>query len=299
MRGFYHDPSTKSNLPLHVNVQQDLLITKYFTIFSRGDASKVRTANNGFDCRVDLIHDLWGFCPTTVISATDCGLAGSCVDKHGCSKGWGFTNAALTTFTCSDPSAPFCSTALLTLPNNLGPFTYLACGKGPSTDNYMAFTTKAESSASSTTVSTSGNPQSSSTTASTLTQVDASASGSETTIPQAETIGQRGSTNGENTQTNNIGAIVGGVIGSIALLCASGIVIVWLLIRNRNSAKTPKVGVAPIPKPLETQSPDHKTVAWTHYSHAGWGPPELPAYHGNGSNTGPVELPAIMYPSRE
>ncbi|KAK0701399.1 hypothetical protein B0T21DRAFT_263208, partial [Apiosordaria backusii] len=79
--------------------QGTVLITKYFTLFSTGDASKTRTANNGFDCRIDLVHDLWGFCPTSVISATDCGLAGSCVDKHKCSKGCGFTNPSLTTFT--------------------------------------------------------------------------------------------------------------------------------------------------------------------------------------------------------
>lgn len=79
--------------------QGTVLVTKYFTLFSTGDPSSIGTANTGFDCRVDLIHDLWGFCPTSVISATDCGLAGSCVDKHGCSRGCGFTNAALTTFT--------------------------------------------------------------------------------------------------------------------------------------------------------------------------------------------------------
>jgi hypothetical protein len=79
--------------------QGSVFVTQFSTIFVTGDASNVRTANPGFDCRVDLLHDLWGFCPNTVIAATDCGLAGSCVDSFSCSKGCGFTNAPLTTFT--------------------------------------------------------------------------------------------------------------------------------------------------------------------------------------------------------
>jgi hypothetical protein len=65
-----------------------------------GDPTKPRTANSGFDCRVDTLHGLWGFCPTTVIVATDCGLAGNCVDSHACSTGCGIANSAIiTTFT--------------------------------------------------------------------------------------------------------------------------------------------------------------------------------------------------------
>ena len=57
--------------------------------FANGDPSKPRTANLGFVCRIDTQHGLWGFCPTTVISATDCGLAGNCVDSNTCSNGCG------------------------------------------------------------------------------------------------------------------------------------------------------------------------------------------------------------------
>lgn len=68
--------------------------------FNDGDANQPRTANSGFDCRVDTQHALWGFCPTTVISATDCGLAGNCVDSHSCSNGCGITGTpGITTFT--------------------------------------------------------------------------------------------------------------------------------------------------------------------------------------------------------
>lgn len=68
--------------------------------FQNGDPKKIRTADPGFDCRVDTMNGLWGFCPVTVIAATDCGLAGSCVDQGSCSSGCGQTdNTQLTTFT--------------------------------------------------------------------------------------------------------------------------------------------------------------------------------------------------------
>lgn len=79
--------------------QGNALVTRLSTIFAGGDATQIRTAGPGFDIRVDLSNDLFGFCPTTVIAATDCGLAGSCVDSFDCSEGCGFTDTSLTTFT--------------------------------------------------------------------------------------------------------------------------------------------------------------------------------------------------------
>src|SRR6266536_6288036 len=38
--------------------------------FKDGDKNQPRTANSGYDCRVDTKNGLWGFCPTTVISAS-------------------------------------------------------------------------------------------------------------------------------------------------------------------------------------------------------------------------------------
>lgn len=79
--------------------QNGAIVTRLSTIFLSGDSSRSRTANPGYDCRIDLSAKLWGFCPTTVIAASDCGLAGSCVDNYACSKGCGFTDQDLTTFT--------------------------------------------------------------------------------------------------------------------------------------------------------------------------------------------------------
>lgn len=68
--------------------------------YKNGDPNQPRTANSGFDCRVDTQHALWGFCPTTVIAATDCGLAGNCIDAHSCSGGCGIVGTpGITTFT--------------------------------------------------------------------------------------------------------------------------------------------------------------------------------------------------------
>ena len=59
------------------------IVTRYSTVFLDGDAARTRTASPRSDYRVDLLNDLWGPCPTTVASATDCG----------------FTKSSLTTFT--------------------------------------------------------------------------------------------------------------------------------------------------------------------------------------------------------
>lgn len=57
-----------------------------------GDPNQPRTANSGFNCLVDTQNGLWGFCTTTALVATDCAMAGSCQDSHGCSDGCGLTD---------------------------------------------------------------------------------------------------------------------------------------------------------------------------------------------------------------
>ncbi|KAK3401524.1 hypothetical protein B0T20DRAFT_116423 [Sordaria brevicollis] len=225
--------------------QNGVIVTRLSTVFLSGDPTRTRTANPGFDCRIDLSAKLWGFCPTTVIAASDCGLAGSCVDNHACSKGCGFTNQDLTTFTCKDPGNDYCSTALLTLSNrDLGAFSYIACGKAPITDSYLAFTTTVELpfDAQVTSTSTTGAPTSTSKIASeTATSTSTSASSSiANAVPSASgsegssgNVINNGSGGGREDSGSNIGAIVGGVVGSLTVLCGSVVAIVWLLRRNR------------------------------------------------------------------
>ena len=68
--------------------------------YLNGNASLPRTAAPGYDCRVDTANAIWGFCPTTISSVSDCGLAGGCVDAHACATGCGiFGDPTITTFT--------------------------------------------------------------------------------------------------------------------------------------------------------------------------------------------------------
>ncbi len=85
-----------STLVIEKRIVTELSTCGYLT----GDPSHPRTADSGFNCRFDASHGLWGFCPTTVISAVDCGLGGACIDSYACSKGCGYTNnPSMTTWT--------------------------------------------------------------------------------------------------------------------------------------------------------------------------------------------------------
>ncbi|KAF2801753.1 uncharacterized protein BDZ99DRAFT_577436 [Mytilinidion resinicola] len=219
--------------------------------FLTGDPTKPRTA----DGRVDVENSLWGFCPSTVISASDCGLAGNCVDSHACSKGCGAVgNTKITTFTCGN-TGDFCSTALLTArPDQT--YSYIACGKVATTDHLLAAFTTGDSPTSTPTPSSSfPTPRSTSSLPSSTLQTALSSSlGSSSSIattslatttssPTASSStssflalpqNSQSSTTSTPVPTTNISAIVGGVIGGLALLCISIIVIFWLRCRSNN-----------------------------------------------------------------
>lgn len=59
--------------------------------YLNGNASLPRTANPGFDCRVDNKNAIWGFCSTAILAVSDCGLVGGCVDAHACDGGCGIS----------------------------------------------------------------------------------------------------------------------------------------------------------------------------------------------------------------
>lgn len=89
--------SNSTNLLLHKRQREAVAKTCGFL---SGDSGKPRTADAGYGCRVDTLNGLWGFCPTSVIVASDCGLAGACVDQGTCKGGCGKTGvSSLTTFT--------------------------------------------------------------------------------------------------------------------------------------------------------------------------------------------------------
>ncbi|KAF4968294.1 hypothetical protein FSARC_4239 [Fusarium sarcochroum] len=192
-----------------------------------GDPDKKRTADSGYNCRVDTKNGLWGFCPTSVLTASDCGLAGSCIDSYDCSDGCGMTdNEDLTTFTCGRRS--FCSMALLTFGVDQT-YSYIACGTKAATDHYYITPT-----ISATTTSESIEPTTSQITSvisKDTTENTAKPTQSTSSAPSDNPIEQNSSSSGGHS--TNLGAIIGGVIGGLVVICGT-IITVFLLRRNRN-----------------------------------------------------------------
>ncbi|ROT36121.1 hypothetical protein SODALDRAFT_328495 [Sodiomyces alkalinus F11] len=243
--------------------------------YLNGNPDLIRTADPGYNCRIDTRNGLWGFCPTSVISAADCGLAGSCVDSHRCSGGCGATDRAdLTTFTCRDN---FCSTALLTFGIDQT-YAYIACDAKFGTDYYhitpvaQAVTTTSTPEPVTTSTSepepgsgrssqepSSQPPRNSSPRrlssvggASTYSHSEAttqssqqvvsnrsptSAESAHDTNTEAEVPGNSGEDPSEDSSPSPIqlGAIIGGAIGGLALICATTIAVIYLLRRNHSS----------------------------------------------------------------
>ncbi|KAK8088414.1 hypothetical protein PG997_003375 [Apiospora hydei] len=223
-----------------------------------GDPSRQRTAEAGFDCRVDVSRALWGFCTTTVISAGDCNFAGACFDRDSCLEGCGklgFTK--IPTMTCT--SSGFCSTALLDSGRDQT-YSHIACGSVATTETLLAAPTAplvTSTEQPPTSVSTTASPSPSptpSTSPSTISSgtgaapTPSSADGrspasapsqdSSTSLPPATTAqsGEAG-----NATPNNTGAIIGGVIGGLAMICLTIFAIVYLFRRGqrrRSEAKT-------------------------------------------------------------
>jgi len=114
----------------------------------------------------------------------------------------------------------------------------------------------------------------------------------------------------------NVGAIAGGVVGSLAVICGSAVVVIWLLRRNNNNDKNKEKngskaegvngggGVTEIDGPYYSkQLADQRQHGNPNQYYgadrgAGWGPRELPAVvavavsEDAGYTRSPVELPA-------
>ncbi|EWZ39290.1 uncharacterized protein FOBCDRAFT_320435 [Fusarium oxysporum Fo47] len=250
-----------------------------------GDRKKKRTADSGFNCRVDTRNGLWGFCPTTVLTASDCGLAGSCVDRHDCSDGCGMTGSKdLTTFTSDRKS--FCSMALLTFGVDQT-YSYIACGTKATTDHCyitptIGTTTTSESSKSTTSETSQTSSVTSSDTASSIPDITQSAS-TEAISSSSEEDSSSGSS------SPNLGAIIGGVIGGLIVICGTIITAIFLLRRNRS--KDTKAGA------IEQNTEDHSTGRWRRSKTkelqelGGWNIHEMPVNEQN-ERRSPVELAA-------
>ncbi|KAL2170801.1 hypothetical protein VTG60DRAFT_4370 [Thermothelomyces hinnuleus] len=210
--------------------QEEVVVTRLSTIYLTGNSHRPRTANPRFDIRVDLVDGLFGFCATTNTGTANCGVAERCTDSFSCSTSCGrTTDGPFVAWYCRRPQfssgdAPYCSFNYLTLQDNVGPFTSLACGANSSLKTYYAFTTTSERSSMPTSSSsslssspTSSSQESSSDSAASATVLEAV---SQTTSPTATAPHDSASTSDSEASTArssgsavNTAAIVGGVVG--------------------------------------------------------------------------------------
>ncbi|KAM0209815.1 hypothetical protein ACHAQI_006280 [Fusarium lateritium] len=266
------------------HIEQRAISTELSTCgYLNGDPKKKRTADSGYNCRVDTKNGLWGFCPTTVLTASDCGLAGSCVDSHDFSDGCGMTDSEdLTTFTCGRKS--FCSMALLTFGVDQT-YSYIACGTKATTDHFyitptIGVTTTSESAESTTSQTKTSSAVSSETTS----------SNTETAQSSSTEVSSTSSDEGPSeSSSNNLGPTIGGVIGGLVVICGTIITAIFLLRKNRrkdeegsgtemhNSKDSPPLGLqSQVKGPQELE---------------GWNIQEMPANDHN-IRRAPVELAA-------
>ncbi|XP_014556195.1 hypothetical protein COCVIDRAFT_38247 [Bipolaris victoriae FI3] len=248
-----------------------------------GNPKSSRTADPGYGCRVDTARGLWGFCPTTVISASDCGLAGFCVDSHSCTSGCGRLSdrTDVTTFSCEPKQ--FCSTVLL-LNGPDQSYEYIACGAKAGTDTLLAApksveastTSTSTSSATQTTIASSSTPVPSSAITSSISQ---SASTATQQSPLASLPSSTPPVSASSSSNSpNIGAIVGGVIAALTVICLT--ILGVLLIRRKHLIA-------------------HKTAKLPDYTYDGQSAPTMDTAYGSvrgpkgyqwDSSHGPVEM---------
>ncbi|KAF5507049.1 hypothetical protein CGCA056_v012879 [Colletotrichum aenigma] len=295
-----------------------------------GDPTKFRTADGGYGCRLDINNGLWGFCPTTVISPKDCGLAGACEDRHACANGCGKTGIeGLTTFTCSSTNQ-YCSTVILK-GDYEGGFSYIACGaqavvetlfQSPTVAAVPSVTITPDSSTASETETTSISTDAKSSQASTSsTSTGATATGAlqsstESTAAASETATPAGQDNsdGDSSSTpNTTGIIIGGVIGGIAIVCVTVVTAVYLLRRNRGSKENNEGRSSrffswrkssqkpPTYDQSEATQVDQNLqyTADNNKTYAGWGPAEVYGSEAWRNPTAPVEMPSAPAPPVE
>ncbi|WQF89059.1 hypothetical protein CDEST_14073 [Colletotrichum destructivum] len=305
--------------------------------YYNGDPTKSRTADPGYGCREDIAHGLWGFCPTTVLAATDCGLAGNCIDSHDCKFGCGKTGIkGLTTFTCSEEK--FCSTVILA-GNFEGAFSYIACGAKatvetllkeptivavpsvtitpePSTSSRASTSEPTSESVASTSSVVASSPVSSpqleTSPASTQSSIQSAPPASETTSPANETNEEKSSDEAQS----HMGAIIGGVVGGVGMICITVVTAVYLLRRNKHN-KEPREkrtsrfrswGRSSSKPPSYNRSEAAQEDTQVQYNtesnkaYAGWGPAEVYGSEPWRNPTVPVELPGAPpaeLPTRE
>lgn len=188
----------------------------------------------------------------------------------------------------------FCTTAELYLTNGIGPFSYIGCGSAPTTDRYWAFTTNQTSKAAPATFSETAlsrvipSPP----------PVPTETSGLLTPAPNSNLTSNNTSTTGgpvaaSNGAPDNTVAIIGGIVGCVALLCVSGIVVIWLLKRRRDGNKAKALAEQQDRREAYETKPPPQYHAAEKWAPREVGADPLPIRELGGNDVrSPVELPA-------
>ncbi|CCC05437.1 hypothetical protein SMACR_12819 [Sordaria macrospora] len=238
------------------------IATRYSKVINQANMA-TRGAASGFQIMVDFNRGLWGFCGEKEQIVGNCALSGVCYDEESCKDGCGdLSRKDLRVARCSRADASgsttgpsICATAYLTLDNNLGPFQYVACGWTTTKAHYTASQADAALNPFLTTTSSSSSAPSSGSSPTVL-----SPASSSTLLPSASTLANPSQTittmanplstdsqdslsgsSGSGGSNSNIGAIVGGVIGGLAVICAFAFAayLVWVYrIRDRRKQGT-------------------------------------------------------------
>ncbi|KAL2114940.1 hypothetical protein VTJ04DRAFT_10603 [Mycothermus thermophilus] len=196
------------------------------TIWVSGDPRRSRTAGFGMNFQVD--DGLFAPCPTAATDVQRCLVAG-CVDTFLCSEGCGqMDRTDLTIITCSIAGKQFCSTAYLTQMAGLEPVSHYACASDAGEENYMGFTTETPE-----TVFQAESSSARTRTPATTTLPSSTSASTGQTPPITDAPSPSPSIDSNSGSGNNIGVIVGGAVGGLAVVCGSALLAVWLLHRSR------------------------------------------------------------------
>ncbi|KAK3934502.1 hypothetical protein QBC46DRAFT_427149 [Diplogelasinospora grovesii] len=174
--------------------------------YLNGDASVSWVAPAGYDCRVDTLYGIWGFCPTTIAAVSDCGLGGYCFDSFSCTLG------------CGSLSSSYCTMAFLAFGVDQT-YEYFYYGGNPGTQFYLAEPTAAF-----------------------ITPSPSSTSPLPSSSPLLLPISSSPTSLSSTSSNSNTGVIIGGVVGGLALLCVTGIAMVYFLTKYRSSKKSSHQG---------------------------------------------------------
>ncbi|KAK4098654.1 hypothetical protein N658DRAFT_212674 [Parathielavia hyrcaniae] len=209
------------------------------TIYSTGDVTKRKTAAFGFNFQVELgghthRQGLWGFCPVELEAPTNC-LTGACFDDFGCSTGCGLVG--VTQYSTISCRSKLCSSAILTPESKVAAsYTYYACGDEHGPDVYYGFTVDFPPTSSTTSTTSTSSSTSASTSQQSLSPGPAITSG-----PSQSDSPSNTGTSVPNTQSSlentaiSTGAIVGGAVGGLAVLCSFAFAVFWLVRRNKKA----------------------------------------------------------------